>query len=269
MSGISDSNKTDPNDYPYAVITSGDGLPVQTETGSSDAVLASLLGLVTKARTMIFNGTTWDRARTANIGNNVDATGMPIAAGYSQYRAPSTATLNKFTLNPSDQFGVPIATTNIQNHTLLQMSFATSTGINSVAASAETAYFLLKNPTGSNKVLRLFLMRIGHQATTASTTMAYRLYANPTITANGTALTIVNQRIVSGASATAMQAFRSPTISANGSLMTEFMTFGQTPFPEINFPHYIAIDANNSVLVTVQSSGLNVPSAVSAVWAET
>lgn len=86
-------------------------------------------------------------------------------------------------------------------------------------AATETAVFLVKNPSGSGKKLKLNLMLLGLLQSVGSATGnqdAFRLYLDPTITANGTALTINNLYSQTGAPATVMTAFFSPTVTANG-----------------------------------------------------
>lgn len=57
------------------------------ETSAADAQSASTFGVVSKVFNFIFNGTTWERLRSAIVGNNVTATGIQAVAPYGQYRA--------------------------------------------------------------------------------------------------------------------------------------------------------------------------------------
>lgn len=60
---------------------------VQAEDGAADSKPTSLVGLITKSWKMLFNGTTWDRARSASVGTNVPATGIQANVPYGQYNS--------------------------------------------------------------------------------------------------------------------------------------------------------------------------------------
>lgn len=241
---------------------------IAAQDGSADGALATLVGLVVRARSTLFNGSTWDRGRSATIGTNVADTGIAAAAQYAKYAAPSAISSGNLAILPCDESGVPLSKRDIESYSLLQKNFGATTGMNAIATVSETSYFLLKNPSGSGKALRIFQTRIGHQATTASNGILFNFYANPTVTANGTSLTPVNQRIVSGAAATVAQAFRSPTTTSFGTKLFESQSFGQFPSLEMNFPHQIILDANNTLLVSVTGTSINLPVHVSMTWSE-
>jgi hypothetical protein len=65
-------------------------LPVELNAIGAQVINATL--------PMVFNGTTWDRARSAGIGNNVAATGIPAVGGYGQFNTtPPTITPGNYT----------------------------------------------------------------------------------------------------------------------------------------------------------------------------
>lgn len=67
------------------------------ESGAADAVVASLNGTITKARGMLFNGSTWDRMRSVVTGLNQAATGIIATVNSGLYESsPTTRTVNTF-----------------------------------------------------------------------------------------------------------------------------------------------------------------------------
>lgn len=123
-----------------------------------------------------------------------------------------------------------------------------NTGFNSIATPTETVYFLIKNPSGSGKVVTLEQLILTTDENIGAT-YRVRLYLDPTITANGTALTPVNARQV-GTVAVSSTTYRSPTVSANGTLV--FVT-NVTIGNNLVDAGSILLDENHNYLVTVQT----------------
>jgi hypothetical protein len=106
----------------------------------------------------------------------------------------------------------------IRTAVLNQQGFSVVSEVLPLAAT-ETATFLIKNPTGSGKVLKLNFILCGLLQSVGSATGnqdVFRLYLDPTVTANGTAVTISNLYSTSSPAASVMTAFSSPTVTANG-----------------------------------------------------
>jgi hypothetical protein len=92
-------------------------------------------------------------------------------------------------------------------------------------AATETAVFLIKNPNASGKNLKLLNLIMGLSPSVGSATGnndVFRLYVDPTITTNGTALTVSNLNSETSPPATVMTAFSSPTIAANGTKLAAY-----------------------------------------------
>jgi len=140
--------------------------------------------------------------------------------------------------------------------------YQVTSGVVTVSAAAQTDFALIKNPTGSGKVLRLNVSILTISAVNKSS--FFRFYRNPTTTSNGTALSIFNRK--QGGAATAMQAFHTPTISSRGNLF-EVKNVGTSALVN-NFNLELMINAGDSILVTAEPSSTNIPHAVSFVWAE-
>lgn len=131
-----------------------------------------------------------------------------------------------------------------------------NTGFNSIATPTETVYFLIKNPSGSGKVVTLEQLIVTVDENIGAT-YRVRIYLDPTITTNGTSLTPVNARQV-GTVAVSSTTFRSPTISANGTLV--FVT-NTTIGNNLIDSGSILLDENHNYLITIQTdntAGFNV-----------
>lgn len=143
--------------------------------------------------------------------------------------------------------------------------FSVSTHINQVTGGANNPLLLLQNPAGSGK--RMYVRILSYGIPTANVLGIVNLYANPTITANGGAISPVNRNIGSG-TASVILASTLPTISANGSLLRT-ATFGQNSTSIIeNLEGRISVPANNSLLITGNPVSSNRVAGLTIVWIE-
>ena len=108
----------------------------------------------------------------------------------------------------------------INYYTTLNKTFIVDTGIVSIG-TAETPLFLLRNPSSSGVKANIFGYSFGTESGKPS---IIRVYAKPTVTSPGTALTSVCMRQISSTGAIgAVLTFKSPSISVNGNLMKTFI----------------------------------------------
>lgn len=140
--------------------------------------------------------------------------------------------------------------------------FATSQLVTS-GGTAETAYFLVKNPNGSGK--NILLDKVTMAAPQSGGTI-YKFYMNPTVTLNGTALTITGGR-QTGQNTAVATIFRLPTVTANGTMFAAIdMPTGATK--EIDFDTSKWIEPNNSLLITATQSLLGGTSGIDLQFVE-
>jgi hypothetical protein len=143
------------------------------------------------------------------------------------------------------------------------IAFLLSTNFANVPGTTETPFLLFKNPAASGfDALSLFL-RFASTSSTARTTL--RLYANPTITANGTALSIFNAR-AGDATVSAMEGYLNPTVSANGTLIAPFLSTGGSSGLEIE--KAIQITPGVNILMSIQNSVGNVDTFINLKFAK-
>ena len=145
-----------------------------------------------------------------------------------------------------------------------------SENFNLASSGTQAPAFLIRNPNGSGKIIRL----TGLEALLTNTVGAIaivRLYHGPTITANGTALTIRNASHGGSPGATAMNAYSGPTISANGNRICGGTILSGTSGGRdllLPFKGNIAIHPNNDLLITGQPDGTNRAMELTLRWSE-
>ena len=106
-------------------------------------------------------------------------------------------------------------------------AFIADSGENSISGTSEHDYLILKNPSGSGRRLLITHYVLGVDSTLARTT--WRVYASPTVTADGTSITVNNTYAKSSPESAVAEAYRDPTISARGALMTLKLSTGIIP----------------------------------------
>lgn len=152
-----------------------------------------------------------------------------------------------------------------QRAVLAGTGFVVTTNNVTVANANETVFMLIKNPSNSGKTARLHRITIGSDQNQANKMAFYRIYRDPAITNNGTALNINNLK--KGAGASELTAFRIPSVSDNGVLLavgnagaviqgTDQMDLGNL------------ISAGENILITVDATAGGFDFFVTAYWEE-
>lgn len=128
-------------------------------------------------------------------------------------------------------------------------TFSATTGLVSVGTTNETPVFLFKNPSGSGVNAIITHFRVG--ADSEVTRVIKRIYAKPTVTGDGTALTIVNMKVKDANDAVAVcGAYKSPTVSANGSGLST--TILPADMVTAGLEHTLVIEPGAYILVTLK-----------------
>jgi hypothetical protein len=112
--------------------------------------------------------------------------------------------------------------------------------------TAETAQILIQNPASSSKSAFIQITRMS----SASTSVAIaRLYSSPTFSSAGTAVTPVNQRVLSN-TVSVLTVTSAPTVSVNGSLITACSSNSNSAESD----SLVILDPGASAVLTVQTS---------------
>lgn len=135
--------------------------------------------------------------------------------------------------------------------------------INLGTGTDEKDIFLLKNPAASGVAIQLKQIIVSTVKTSGGTNLRY--YRAPTITANGTALTIQNKRNdgVTGEG----DAYSLPTITARGNKLGVFGIAGSGQVI-IREDYELYLDENENFLVTLEQPSSNQTYSITLVWAE-
>lgn len=120
----------------------------------------------------------------------------------------------------------------------------------SIVATDELPFLLVKNPVASGKNIRFRDMVIGAGEITVGKGNVLRVYRNPTITANGTALTI--NKLKSSGSSPIANVFKLSTLSDFGTEVFH-ATYTNDSFRE-DFDLGFFIEQNENVLITMQAT---------------
>ena len=132
-------------------------------------------------------------------------------------------------------------------------------------AGTDNPILLVKNPSGSGKTLKLVTRFYGCNVNNVLVT--YKLYLNPTITSNGTSLTI-NATKQSSPPSTVATAFYLPTISSNGTLIDTYVIGQNSTGVQIKDDLIQQLDSNNNWLITADPGSNNRAVDISLKWQE-
>lgn len=131
--------------------------------------------------------------------------------------------------------------------------------------TTELPAVFIKNPSGSGKTANLISITIAN-VHTVSSWIRVRVYANPTTSADGTAINRSTLDVGSGKTATCT-AFQTPTVSVNGTRLFDFAVMWGTSFTYF-FPPGTNLQANNTILCTAVADGSSRIAAITLVWDE-
>lgn len=144
------------------------------------------------------------------------------------------------------------------------LSFTSSTLLNNISGTSEHPYLLIRNPVAAARRILITHYSVFIDATTArSILMAYK---NPTITSNGSSLSVVNTYAKTSPETSEITIFKDPILSDNGSFLNMTGSKADTDSRGIN--RYYWCDPGNDLLFTVQNSISNSSVNLSIIWVE-
>lgn len=173
-----------------------------------------------------------------------------------------TTSANELEVNPDGSI-------NVQD---VSSSYAEQDKLYSIAAeinlsgTGEVDAFLFRNPSGSGKTVYLTNL-IACLISSVGAEVRIRVYKSPTVTANGTTITISPARIGGSPPASISLCTSLPTISSRGTLIRVFNSANTSTFTD-EIDSRIIVEANNSFLITGQSTSTNKPLGLNLAWAE-
>jgi hypothetical protein len=135
-----------------------------------------------------------------------------------------------------------------------------------LSGTGEVDAFLFRNPTGSGKVVYITKL-IACLISSVSAEVRIRVYKSPTVTVNGTAVTVSPARIGGSPPASIVLCNSLPTISARGTQIRIFNSANSGTFTD-DINSRIILEANTSLLITGQSTSTNKPLGLNLAWIE-
>lgn len=147
--------------------------------------------------------------------------------------------------------------------------FRTSTNGITIAGATETGFVLLRNPSGSGVTVRFnkIFLGLGLLAISSNRGM-FRFYRAPTITTNGTALTVSKIK-TSQSQATAINAYSAPIVTSFGTLVAAFNLKGENGQFVRHGDLTIFLEAGSDKLITFQGNVGGLDAIFGADWVET
>jgi hypothetical protein len=152
----------------------------------------------------------------------------------------------------------------VERKLMQEDAFIATTDFNSIGVTTGYPYLLFKNPTGNE--LRALVTHISWGLDSSSARSIVRLCKNPTITSDGTALTVENTYIKASPRATTMEVYKEPTVTANGNQLVVQLTPANTASRGLQ--RFFMIDPGNSLLVCVENSIANCNTFTEILWLE-
>jgi hypothetical protein len=133
--------------------------------------------------------------------------------------------------------------------------FIVTTNFISITGTAENNFLLLRNPSGSGKLVRIHAIIVGMVATVTGDSGRIKFYRDQTVTANGTALTVRPMK-KTGNNAVNLLANTAPTTSSLGTLLfTRAIT--QAWMDTMHTHESVYIQAGENMLITIQPANTN------------
>ena len=140
--------------------------------------------------------------------------------------------------------------------------------IDVVAATGNTdnPVLLLRNPNGSGKTLYIYL--VSGNTTITNVSVEFKVFADPTVTANGTSQTSQSRYVGGGAGTAVGLVTTLPTVTSNGAALATSTTGQNSSDVDIVNDFSIAIAPNHSILITASPSSNNRNVAIELSWLE-
>lgn len=200
---------------------------------------------------------------TGNVSAGATDSGNPVKTGGIYTTTIPLLTTGQRGDTQLDENSARIAIQNVAAYAAEQKVFSGTTVSTLTVGTTETALYLFKNPSGSSIKARIFKIVL-----TVNGSATFRFYHTPTITANGTAITPINQRIMTSPASAVVTPFYSPTISANGTFMYTRFVSAQKGTDDVFFEQQLILNSNFNLLITAQAAANNTPVNIVAFWME-
>ena len=141
--------------------------------------------------------------------------------------------------------------------------FSLSGNFTAAVGGADNPIFMIKNPSGSGKTMKIRRLRVGCAVT--NVIVEFKIFYAPTITLNGTSQTPRNN-LIGSSTASAMTAFSLPTLSVLGTQILD-VVIGQNSAAPV-YETSLNVQANQTVVITAAPASNNRAVTIDVMWAE-
>lgn len=231
-----------------------------TTSGQTGALT---LAAVTTAAPSYSTGQTDPLSMNTSGGLRVDGSGVAQPIAINRTALTTAASGGTITTANADPFNNLIVVSESSAYARWGTYFYATTSGTASGAASEVSYFYLKNVNTNTKSVRI--KKITLSAPQSGGT-SYKFYIDPTVTANGTSITIVGGRRTSQNSVQAT-AFTLPTTSARGTIF-KYVDLAVSDTFTIDFDYALWIEPNHSLLISSTQSLLGGLSGVECEWVE-
>jgi hypothetical protein len=159
----------------------------------------------------------------------------------------------------------PTAAT-ISAYTTANKVYVTAFNVNMPTSGTDNPLLLVRNPTGSGKTL--YVYKLGFGSTVANVSAVFKVFSDPTVTANGTSQAATSLNIGGGAPAASILSTSTPTITANGAEIESYEAGSNNNSGSFVEDFSIHVAANHALLITGNPGSNNRDAALTIVWVE-
>ena len=138
--------------------------------------------------------------------------------------------------------------------------------VSAATSGTDNPLILLRNPNGSGKVI--YVGFISGNTTVTNVSAEFKVFANPTVTVNGTAQTAISRNVGNSAPVASGLVTTLPTVTSNGSTICGSVTGQNSADVTIIDDFSVAIQPNNSILITASPSSNNRNMGIELMWVE-
>lgn len=252
---------------------------VITDSGSTTAVTGNVTVVQptgTNLHTVVDSG-------SITVNNAAGASAVNIQDGGNTITVDGTVTANQGTANTVAN-GWPVKITDGTDtaavdplgglfvgkeqrlFTINNKTYGNAFEINAATAGSDNPAILIRNPNGSGKIAYFYLVKAGVQINNVFIT--YKIFANPTITTNGTTQTPQSLNVGGGAGAASILINTLPTVSASGTALVNGLMSQNGTSVTLTEDGIIGLNPNNNLLITANPQSNNRVSAISIQWVE-
>jgi hypothetical protein len=159
----------------------------------------------------------------------------------------------------------PTAAT-ISAYTSANKVYVTAFNVNMPSSGTDNPLLLVRNPTGSGKTL--YVYKLGFGSTVANVSAVFKVFADPTVTANGTSQAATSLNVGGGAPTASVLATSTPTVTADGAEIESYEAGSNNNSGSFVEDFSIHVAANHSLLITGNPGSNNRDAALTIVWVE-